>query len=151
MAFMKIGLLVAVLAVSACAVSADKAAPLSAGSTMPEQILPVADDHSSANALDWAGTYHGVLPCADCGGIDTTLTLNDNLTYALVQRYQGTNEENKVAGTFVWDAAGQQVVLDAEGDSRQFFVGEGFVQQYYIDGTKPTGPLAQAYILKKQP
>ncbi|WP_066570370.1 copper resistance protein NlpE [Snodgrassella sp. CFCC 13594] len=118
-------------------------------SVVPAQVLPVADDHNSANSLDWSGIYQGVLPCADCAGIRTTLTLNDNLTYTLVQQYLGSKVEDKAQGTFVWDGEGQKVILDAEGDSRQFFVGEGFVQQYYVDGTAPTGSLAAAYVMKK--
>ena len=31
---------------------------------------------SSENVLDWDGTYKGVTPCADCEGIETTVTLN---------------------------------------------------------------------------
>ena len=32
--------------------------------------------HNSRNSLDWAGIYEGVLPCADCPGIQTRLTLS---------------------------------------------------------------------------
>ena len=39
--------------------------------------------HSSRNSLDWAGTYEGVLPCADCPGIRTRLTLNRDESYEL--------------------------------------------------------------------
>ena len=30
---------------------------------------------SSATSLDWEGVYRGVVPCADCEGIVTTITL----------------------------------------------------------------------------
>ncbi|HSH50375.1 MAG TPA: copper resistance protein NlpE N-terminal domain-containing protein, partial [Bacteroidales bacterium] len=29
------------------------------------------DMHTSEISLDWQGTYKGVLPCADCPGIET--------------------------------------------------------------------------------
>ena len=32
--------------------------------------------HNSQNSLDWAGVYQGILPCADCEGFDTVITLN---------------------------------------------------------------------------
>ena len=27
--------------------------------------------HNAQNSLDWAGDYQGILPCADCEGINT--------------------------------------------------------------------------------
>ena len=36
--------------------------------------VPV-DNHTARNALDWPGSYEGTLPCADCPGIRTRLTL----------------------------------------------------------------------------
>ncbi|MDE5451088.1 copper resistance protein NlpE N-terminal domain-containing protein, partial [Elizabethkingia meningoseptica] len=33
------------------------------------------DSHNAQNSLDWAGTYEGTVPCADCPGIKTTITL----------------------------------------------------------------------------
>ena len=38
------------------------------------------DQHNSRNSLDWNGVYKGVLPCADCEGIETVITLlNDKI------------------------------------------------------------------------
>ena len=37
--------------------------------------------HTAENALDWNGTYKGILPCADCEGIKTELELNSDKTY----------------------------------------------------------------------
>ena len=53
-------------------------------------------------SVDWDGTYFGILPCADCNGIQTILTLNKNLTYEIQMKYLGKDEkvfESK--GTFV--------------------------------------------------
>lgn len=36
---------------------------------------------------NFSGTYQGVLPCADCAGIDTTLILNQDGTYTLISQY----------------------------------------------------------------
>ena len=33
------------------------------------------DEHNSRNALTWYGVYTGVIPCADCEGIETSITL----------------------------------------------------------------------------
>ena len=48
------------------------------------------DIHNSRNSLDWAGTYEGVLPCADCPGTKTRLTLNQDGSYRLVTQAQGS-------------------------------------------------------------
>ena len=39
----------------------------------------ITDFHNSLNSLDWEGTYSGILPCADCAGIQTLIKLNKNL------------------------------------------------------------------------
>lgn len=43
---------------------------------------------------DCYGTYEGILPCADCGGIKTTLKINSDATYDLRSEYLG--EENGI-------------------------------------------------------
>ena len=50
------------------------------------------DMHNSRNSLDWVGIYEGVLPCADCPGIKTRLTLNYDGSYRLVTRAQGSQQ-----------------------------------------------------------
>ena len=35
----------------------------------------IPDMHTTMNSLDWDGTYTGILPCADCKGIETNITL----------------------------------------------------------------------------
>ena len=45
------------------------------------------DRHTSQNALDWASSYEGVLPCADCPGIKTRLILNPDGRYELSTQY----------------------------------------------------------------
>jgi uncharacterized lipoprotein NlpE involved in copper resistance len=60
-----------------------------------------ADVHNSRNALDWAGTYEGVLPCADCPGTKTRLTLNYDGSYRLITQAEGSqNAERSVSGLF---------------------------------------------------
>ena len=61
-----LSVLLAALAVALSAVVAPVGAAAAAGADAA---------HNSRNALDWAGTYEGVLPCADCPGIQTRLSL----------------------------------------------------------------------------
>ena len=85
-----------------------------------------ADIHNSRNSLDWAGTYEGVLPCADCPGTKTRLTLNYDGSYRLVTQAQGSqNAEKTVSGVFTWQPSGNAITLDERGGRQQFSVGEG--------------------------
>ena len=82
--------------------------------------------HNSRNSLDWAGTYEGVWPCADCPGIRTRLTLNSDYSYRLVTQAQGSqNPEKSVGGVFTWQPSGNAITLDERGNRQQFSVGEG--------------------------
>ena len=47
------------------------------------------DLHTRQNSLDWAGVYEGVLPCANCPGVRTRLTLQRDGSYQLVTQIQG--------------------------------------------------------------
>ncbi len=51
---------------------------------------------------NFTGTFTGVLPCADCGGILTTLTLNEDGTYVLETEYQGKDDNNKFTDQGKW-------------------------------------------------
>ena len=68
---------------------------------------PAATDntHTSANSVDWQGIYKGVLPCADCQGIATALTLNNDNTYVLTTKYLGKDSVgHQEKGNFSWVA-----------------------------------------------
>ena len=41
------------------------------------------------------GTYTGMLPCADCTGIDTTITFNQDRSYSMENTYMGTPSGNQ--------------------------------------------------------
>ncbi|GHT17172.1 hypothetical protein FACS189429_0690 [Bacteroidia bacterium] len=108
--------------------------------------------HNSMNSLNWDGTYTGTTPCADCEGIKTTLTLNENLTYVLETMYLGKSTKvNKTEGKFVWNTAGSIITLDNEktngGFNSQFFVGENVLWQLDVDGNKVEGEFAEQYLL----
>lgn len=92
--------------------------------------------HNSANALDWAGVYKGVLPCADCMGIETQLELKSDLTYVLQTRYLGRSEEPFTEqGRFIWNEAGNKIRLQHDsGPVSHYRVGENALTQLDIDG-----------------
>lgn len=118
----------------------------------PDSQTEIIDSHTSQNALDWAGVYTGLLPCADCEGIKTTITLNQDETFTLEEEYLGESLTVKDQGIFVWDNMGNSIILHGEKDkrTRAFKVGENQIIHLDSDENQITGNLAEAYILKKQ-
>jgi uncharacterized lipoprotein NlpE involved in copper resistance len=119
-------------------------------STFPE--TEVVDHHNSQNSLDWAGTYVGTLPCADCPGIKTTIILFDSGEFELEEEYLERSFTRQDKGIFEWNTSGDTIVLYGENDktARAFKVGENQIIHLNIEGNEITGNLANAYILKKE-
>ncbi|MFC5569330.1 copper resistance protein NlpE [Lysobacter yangpyeongensis] len=115
-----------VLALAACKPQAP-AEPV-APAAPAEPAAPVVTDSAPAAApaeapfdtKGFAGVFSGTLPCADCPGIDTTLTLNRDGTYALHGAYQG-KPGNGFDGDGTWTAEenGQRIRLDPNSKSEQ--------------------------------
>lgn len=111
------------------------------------QALHVGDN--SEVSIDWEGTYHGVLPCADCPGISTVLTLDGEGKYKLETKYLEKDDNIYVEeGLFSWDPTGSDITLQAS-DNRRFKVGENQVFHLDQEGNRIEGDLATHYILKK--
>ncbi len=108
---------------------------------------------NSQNALDWAGVYSGVLPCASCPGIQTVINLNGDLTYRLEATYIDQEGAPMVkTGKFEWNEQGHSITLlgyeQGEGANR-FLVGENHLVQLDLEGNKVSGSLADQYVLNK--
>jgi uncharacterized lipoprotein NlpE involved in copper resistance len=98
----------------------------------------VPDMHNSRNALDWAGAYEGVLPCADCPGIKTRLVLQADGQFELSTQYIDRQVAPQTArGRFSWNGDGSSITLDGAGAGQQFRVGEGRLLQLNRDGSAP--------------
>ncbi|WP_080892285.1 copper resistance protein NlpE [Photobacterium leiognathi subsp. mandapamensis] len=98
------------------------------------------------------GEYTGIEPCADCSGIETSLTLKDDGTFILDQTYQGKETKPLTTeGKFNWNDQGDTITLNlGGGQTAQYFVGEQRVFHLDKDGQRIQGDLADAYTLKKQ-
>lgn len=109
--------------------------------------------HNAQNSLDWQGQYKGLLPYADCEGIETELNLNADHTYELKETYKGgkaTQAENKTQGKFEFDATGSIITLNQAEENRKFFIGENFIEARDREsGVKIEGPIAEHYKLIK--
>ena len=112
---------------------------------------PVADN--SMNSLDWQGTYKGVVPCADCEGIETIITLGSDLSYTLTLNYKGKKDAKpfEKKGSFTWNTAGTTITLGGITDgATQYIVGENKLIQLDLQGNRITGENAGKYELVKQ-
>jgi len=109
--------------------------------------------HNSQNALDYTGIYTGVLPCADCSGILTSIALNQDGSFEKRTRYEGKSEEIMATrGKYEWNASKTGVLLHEEGSSQpaqQYKVGENKLIQLDMSGQPITGNLAAQYELSK--
>lgn len=115
----------------------------------PEVVI---DEHNARNSLDYLGTYKGVLPCVDCEGIETTITLNKDETYTKQTKYLGKSTKvEEELGDFTWLEDGNRMSLEGV-DTRPvlYFVAENKLIQLDKDGNQITGNLAKNYELTKQ-
>lgn len=107
--------------------------------------------HTAQSSLDFQGIYKGVVPCADCEGIETVVTLTDS-TFTRTTLYVGKKNAkvNEEKGTFSWNADGNTIVLIGVKDAaNQYFVGENMLKQLDLKGKVIEGELAEKYILLK--
>ena len=111
------------------------------------------DSHNSQNAVDWQGTYKGITPCADCEGIETQISLNKDLTFAIKTKYLGKGDDKvfEEKGNFVWDITGGSItLLGLKGKLSQYKVGENKLIQLDSNGKAIMGALAEKYVLVKE-
>lgn len=113
--------------------------------------VEIIDGHNARISLDYMGEYKGVLPCADCEGIETSLILVDESDYVLKTKYLGKDDGKlfEQRGIYTWNEAGNTVICSYENETAQYFVGENTLTQLDSEGNKITGDLADKYVLKK--
>jgi copper homeostasis protein (lipoprotein) len=130
--------------------AADSAAEREAGAAETGEDAGPAGD-SSRTALDWAGTYSGVLPCASCPGIDTRITLDEDGDFERSSLYIDEDPDRKTeTGRFSWNTAGSRITLEsADGGLQQYLVGENSLIQLDRNGERISGDLAGQYMLHK--
>ena len=146
-----------ILLLAACAPQ-DNAAPAStpaAASTVATS-QPAAEPAASAASTaaqpdaQWGGRYYGVLPCASCEGIETTLILQEDGSYRLTETYKQRQPfTEKTEGRFTWRKPQEISQLDKAGGERLYQIGNGQIWALDADGKQVEGELANLYILKQ--
>jgi uncharacterized lipoprotein NlpE involved in copper resistance len=120
---------------------------------LPAALDTVTVDTVAANTAtgSWYGNYSGSLPCGDCKGILTKITLKTDKTYELSSQYLGKETKPHLyKGTYNLD--GKNIVtLDAEGDHLKFEVKEKDDMLVKLDkfGDPEQGSPAARYFLHK--
>ena len=103
-------------------------------------------------SLEFHGVYYGFLPCNDCNGIKTTLSLKQNDNYLLVtQPARESSREYYEKGKYSWNDENRTVVLTPRKGSgiRQYHIeDEGTLIQLNSDGSRMTGD-ADRYTLRR--
>lgn len=102
-------------------------------------------------SFEKAGVYFGVVPCADCSGIEVTVELMSDQTYKLTEVYQEKEDGRfETSGTIIWNPETNMITL-GEGENTQMFLFEGDnLIMLDKDGNKITGELADKYVLNKK-
>ena len=107
--------------------------------------------HNAKNSLDWNGIYKGLIPCADCEGIDVQITLNTDETYQISYLYLGKSSSPFLSsGKFVWDENGSIITLESDSLGHYYLVGENKLTQLDNDKKIIEGQHASMYVLIKQ-
>lgn len=145
-----VALMGATLVVAGCkTMEGDTAAADAQNATQVTQRAEQASQVALATKAEVPGTYEGLLPCADCEGIQTTYHINNDGTFVSNEVYKGTKDQFKTTGT--WEYKNGVLLLKSASDPTQFLLRAEKNQIRLLDGdgNAVTGELADKYILKK--
>ena len=120
------------------------------GKWLISKIICDSGDDAQSAVEQLAAFYTGTLPCKDCDGIATVLTLNadEKRTYSLEEEYKGKKPKT-VESNGTWTVAGDVVTLNGKSGATKYQVtGEGLVS-LNADGSKRDANAAKKYLLKK--
>jgi heat shock protein HslJ/uncharacterized lipoprotein NlpE involved in copper resistance len=110
--------------------------------------------NSAKNLFDWNGVYRGMMPCDDCEGIQTEITLIKNNTYELAKRHEGKNTEILVEkGSFRWSMDGNKITFYSANNTTEYanyVIGENQLTKVDNNGNKILDEYSEMYVLKKK-
>jgi len=104
-------------------------------------------------SLEFHGVFYGYLPCEDCNGIKTTLSLKQKDNYLIVtQPARDSSREYFEKGKYTWDEKNRIVVLTSrkDGSIKKYRIeDEGTIIQLNSDGTPIAGGDEDRYTLRR--
>ncbi|TWI91506.1 copper resistance protein NlpE N-terminal domain-containing protein [Chitinophaga japonensis] len=95
-----------------------------------------------------AGSYQGVLPCADCPGIDYQLSLYEDHHYRELRAYRDRNHHKAFIDTGRWQLENDSIVRLLREQPQRFLFQDGKLYHLDQEGHRITGMLADNYILR---
>ena len=109
--------------------------------------------HTNQNkSLEFRGVFYGYLPCNDCAGVKTTLSLKQNNNYLLVtQPARDSSREFYEKGKYDWNEESRVLTLTPRNkkETRQYLIkDEGTIVQMNPNGTKMSEELEDEYTLR---
>ncbi len=92
------------------------------------------------------GEYKGVMPCADCDGIETLISLHKDNTYTYSSKYL-----NKSDDVFVREGKWKldENIITLDGVDYKFKLGNRMLSQLDLSGNDITGDISKYYVLTK--
>ncbi len=104
-----------------------------------------------SNTSDFYGIYQGIIPCADCEGIKTKITLLKDGSFNRTTEYLGKSEETfRDKGAFVENNQTSTIKVDLkDGGSQLYEIAENKLYHLDQEGNRITGELADNYMLLK--
>ena len=116
-------------------------------------------DHSAHaepidKSLDFHGIFYGYLPCTDCDGIKTTMSLKQKNNYLIVtQPARDSSREYYEKGKYDWNEATHTLTLtprNAPEEIRHYLIqDEGTIVQLNSDGSPMPKELTEVYTLRR--
>jgi uncharacterized lipoprotein NlpE involved in copper resistance len=117
-----------------------------------DETSPNPDMHDSRSSLDWSGTYSCTVPCADCDGISTILSLSEDGTFQKSVEYLGKADMRFTEeGSFEWNGAGSVVyLLSKDGSKPAYQVAENALYPLDKNGQRLGGEDSSSFVLNKR-
>ena len=117
------------------------------------------NDQSNRNAIDekslpknFSGTFTGVIPCADCPGIELTVSFNPDSSFSELMIYQERNTTFKDSGLWIKDGEMLEVKYsNAQATPRYFLIkSDSSIAWLDADRKEIEGPHGEHYVLKRK-
>ena len=104
------------------------------------------------SSSNFSGTFSGLIPCADCPGIEVTLSFNPDSSFMESMIYQERNSSFKDSGQWIKDGNMIEIRYNQKEASPRYFLVKSDSTIAWLDGDKKEieGPLKDHYILKKK-
>ncbi|MFU8822331.1 MAG: copper resistance protein NlpE N-terminal domain-containing protein, partial [Gammaproteobacteria bacterium] len=107
----------------------------------------VVDMHTSRVSIDWAGSYEGLLPCAECADLHVKLILARDGSFEIVSRplVRGAAPASE-RGQLDWGPGGNIIILGTASGEQRFAVGEGRLLLLEAGQTQPAWDRSEAIL-----